>query len=105
MQAAPVDRVAGLKQSLHDENLYLRIISDFLGNNITAVARFQKAAETGEMEEAYRIIHSLKSASAMIGASALAKAAHDIETALDGIRNELDRVLDDFGFTLMMSGG
>jgi len=53
----------------------------------------QKSIDTGEIEAAYRLVHSLKSNSAQIGKTNLQKAAADVEALLKNGQNNVTEPL------------
>ena len=84
----------------------------FLKNYKNLFADIKKAINSGEIEAAYRLVHSLKSNSAQIGRTALQKASADVEILLkngqnnvteellNNLETELKTVLDDLASLL-----
>jgi CheY-like chemotaxis protein len=77
-----IDTVAGMHNHMNREVFYARILRIFRRDFADAGSRMRELAGQGELVEARRLAHSVKSGAATIGAMALADHARDLETAL-----------------------
>jgi len=82
----PVDRkTVGIKsQSEADAQLQKMLQVHFLKQNNTKFAEIVEAIETGSMELAHRLVHTLKSNAGQLGKTRLQQIAGDIEELLKG---------------------
>ena len=90
-----------------DSKLQTDLKTDFVEGNQTKFSEIFSAINSGDLKTAFRLAHSLKSSAAIIGRSALQKAAATVEAALRGgenhvtesqmgdLRTELAAALDD----------
>ncbi|HPG58300.1 MAG TPA: ATP-binding protein, partial [Candidatus Wallbacteria bacterium] len=68
--------------------------------NISAMANSiirleENAADSDAIKEIFRAVHTLKSATAMLGIKNMSEVAHDIETILDRVRSGLDIITEE----------
>jgi len=83
----------GFSNTEHMENdwkagsLKSRLRSDFIRGNQNTFDKISGALEVNDIKLAHRLAHTLKGNAALIGKSALSKAALDVETALKGGEN------------------
>ena len=68
-----------LMDRLGDEELITEIVPDFLSHDIDYVGNLKAAAGAGDVEMVIKHAHSLKGASASIGAVSLAEASRELE--------------------------
>jgi HPt (histidine-containing phosphotransfer) domain-containing protein len=78
---AGIDTRIGLAGLRGNERLYRRLLGMFRERELRFEARFRAACDKGDMDEAMRLAHDLKSVSATLGALALAQAADALERA------------------------
>jgi CheY-like chemotaxis protein len=78
-----LDSKAGLHYAMDDETIYHQLLSDFQSIHIHDDEKISACLRTQDIDTAHRIAHTLKSASALIGAQKLRKAAAELETAFD----------------------
>jgi CheY-like chemotaxis protein len=74
-----VDTALGLAQTLGRPDLYLRVLTDFTQEFGASAQAMQAAQAAHDWPLAQRLAHSLKSASATIGATALSRQAGQLE--------------------------
>ncbi len=81
------DRNGALARLDGDEELYKMVIETYVEDIPLQIDNLRKAAETGNAEEVRRLAHSIKGASANIGALAIRDLALDLESrvALEGV--------------------
>jgi signal transduction histidine kinase/CheY-like chemotaxis protein/HPt (histidine-containing phosphotransfer) domain-containing protein len=77
-----IDSAAGLRNHLGREDFYLRVLRIFRRDFASAGSRMRTLSERGELDEARRLAHSVKSGAATIGAMRLAGHARELEAAL-----------------------
>ncbi|MDR3214245.1 MAG: diguanylate cyclase [Azoarcus sp.] len=77
-----IDRAAGLATFMDDEALYTRILTDFHAKHHAAAAGIADMLAADRRQDAHRLVHTLKSEAAAIGAAHLSAAAADAETLL-----------------------
>ncbi len=81
-----IDSSLGLKRAANDEVLYLHLKKNFVTENQNKYMDLCETVAAGDLINARRIAHSLKSNAGWIGATELAKISRDIEMTLaDGI--------------------
>ena len=78
-----------LVPELSDEEFREELKKDFVRGNKNKYAEIIQSINSGEISEAFRMVHSLKSNAALIGMDALRSAASDAEAALRGGQNNL----------------
>ena len=66
-----------------NEQLYRRLLRMFCASQRDAVEQFQAARARGDVREAKRIAHNLRTVSASLGMTALAPVSRCLETACD----------------------
>lgn len=89
LKIAGIDTSLGLKQVGGKRERYESLLRKFAGRQVGAITAIRTALAAGDVETAQREVHSLKGASATLGALALSEAASNAETALKaGIRVE-----------------
>jgi len=76
-----VDTTIGLVHTDGDVSLYRHMLGVFFRNAQDFVARFRAARASGDMDDAMRLAHDLKSMAATIGAQAVQRAAAALEQA------------------------
>ncbi len=77
-----IDTAAGLANSMNRPELYGRVLHIFRRDFGDAGDAVKRLIEAGNIEEAYRLAHTVISAAATIGAKALAEAAKTLERTL-----------------------
>jgi CheY-like chemotaxis protein len=78
---AGVDSRGAMKELKGNEKLYKRLVAMFLEREVDFVSRFRATCDSGDMGEASRLAHDLKSVSSTLGAQALAQVAEAMESA------------------------
>jgi len=81
-----IDEVQGLHYAGNKPELYVRLLRRFQETQHDLMARIEHARERGDEVELYRLIHTLKSSAATVGARGLSEAAKAIEADFDGGR-------------------
>jgi CheY-like chemotaxis protein/HPt (histidine-containing phosphotransfer) domain-containing protein len=79
-----IDQEAGLRFSGGQPEFYRIVLAKFLGLRAGSARELRDALARGDLEEAERIAHSMKSTAATIGAKDLAQAALALQDALRG---------------------
>jgi PAS domain S-box-containing protein len=83
--AVPVfDYAQGLKNVCDDEGLYKKLLREFRAAHESDCRVIKTTLDGGEHAAAYRLVHTLKSTSSLIGASRLSRIARRIERSLGG---------------------
>ena len=77
--AAVLDEKVGMRYAGDKPDLYLRLLRRFLETQHDLMARLDAAFEAGDEIEAYRLVHTLKSTSATVGAVRLSETARECE--------------------------
>ncbi|MDR2745397.1 MAG: response regulator [Desulfovibrio sp.] len=77
-----LDKKAGIRNAAGDEILYQRLLEDFVARHVEDAEKIRAVMETGDNTTAYHIAHTLKSTSAIIGATDLSVAATTVEMSL-----------------------
>ena len=77
-----LDMVSGLRRVRGKEQRYLSLLRSFCEAEAEAGMRIQSALQSGRIEEAERIAHTVKGMAGQIGAENLQDAAHALEQAL-----------------------
>ncbi|MCL2018998.1 MAG: ATP-binding protein [Oscillospiraceae bacterium] len=84
-----INGASGLEKTAGDPVLYRKIKTDFYFENINIAEKLENAAVSGDMKTAYRLAHTLKGVSTLIGASSLSEAVLTLEKAYaDGEKDE-----------------
>ncbi len=76
-----IDSGAGLAGVAGDEQLYRRLLTLFRDREAGFAGRFRAACEAGDLTEATRLAHDLKSTSGTLGAQSVSAAAEALELA------------------------
>lgn len=98
---ALVDRVTGFENAAGNATLYQRLLTNFLEDNSTFHAELSQALDSDNLTQAHRMVHTLKSVAATIGATELANMAAEMEGALSASKMDVVRlILPSFGLTL-----
>ena len=104
---ATLDTAVGLAHCMGNRDLYRRLLDGFRATEASFTADLQRDLGAARWTDALRRTHDLKGLAGTIGAERLARAAHDLHTALgahdaavaaphvDAVASELDRVLAD----------
>lgn len=90
---AVLDVKGALKRLGGRKPLYLKVLQKFAPEYADASETIQRCIADSDMETANRIAHSIKGASAVIGAMALSEAAANIEKAAAGMGGEMAPLL------------
>ncbi|MBF0274224.1 MAG: response regulator [Nitrospinae bacterium] len=103
IQLDGIDTKIGLKTNMNNKELYLRIMRMFQTEFGDAASRLNVLIESGDIKEAHRVVHTIKSASASIGALELSKIGQEVEYLLadskielpliERLKKELERIL------------
>ncbi len=101
-----IDSRGALEAFEHDEILYRRVLGIFLHQAAAFASKVHVAYQRGDMADARRLAHDLKSVSASIGARAVSRAAaalesaftraaeaREIETLIEAVSRELEPVI------------
>ncbi len=88
LQVEGLDTAEGMQRVGGRSDLYLEILRKFIANYAASADQVRKEIKTGRTDEAIRRIHSLKGLCGSVGASALQKAAAELEARLG--RGEAD---------------
>ncbi|MDR3254428.1 MAG: response regulator [Synergistaceae bacterium] len=80
--AETLDAHVGLKNSTGDRELYRRLLADFKTDHAEDFKRISGALSAGDISTAHRVAHTLKSTSALIGATRLRTVALSAENLL-----------------------
>ncbi len=78
-----LNETVGLRYAGGKPDLYKRLLRRFQETQHDLMARIDHALETGNEVEAYRLVHTLKSTAATVGATQLSTVARDLETAYE----------------------
>lgn len=89
-----IDTARGLAQSLGRPNLYLRILGNFDKEFGHSIQTIRQAMDNSDAVLARRTAHSLKSAAATIGATALSEQAKKLEDIYANNENAAEEQLD-----------
>ncbi|MCL2318943.1 MAG: ATP-binding protein [Treponema sp.] len=89
-----LNRAEGLANSAGDEKLYAQLLWEFKKNHLGDVDEIRSARQAGDMKTLYRLVHTLKSSAAIIGAEFLKKAAIGAEAILIKGADEQPEALD-----------
>lgn len=73
-----------LTRVLNKRDLYVRLLKKFMETEQDATARINAALQSGDIEAACRMAHTVKGTAANLGGKALAAAALELEMALKG---------------------
>jgi len=108
--ADPVlDTAVGMRYAGGKPDLYLRLLTRFRETQHDLMGRLDDAFDSGDEVEAYRLVHTLKSTSATIGAVRLSETAREFERSFEagkakdakarmaGLRTEFGDVLEAIG--------
>ncbi len=76
-----IDEKVGLETSMGNEDLYHRLLKKFYNGNKNFIEDFNQAYENGDIENAKRMVHTLKGTSGNIGAKSVQFAAIELEDA------------------------
>lgn len=76
---APIDKLDALSRLGNDEELYNEVLSVFVEDCPEQIALLSAAINSHTLSEVLRISHSIKSASANVGANLLSHAALELE--------------------------
>lgn len=90
---ASIRKELGLQRAAGNAALYTRLKHDFAQNNRNTFARLSSAIDDGDRVLAHRIVHSLKSSAAQIGAISLAESANTVEGILSENKGEKEAEL------------
>jgi CheY-like chemotaxis protein len=71
----------------HNAALYRQLLADFVQGNQATCSEITDALAAGDVQRAYRLAHSLKSAAALLGKHTLQQAAADVELLLADEKN------------------
>ena len=88
-QGGIINRELGLQRAAGDEKLYRRIRDNFVRDHQNALAKLNEAIGGGDFTAAHRLVHTLKGLAGLIGATGLAQAAFEAESALEGEKPRL----------------
>ncbi len=96
---AAIDTSAGIARVGGKISAYLAILQQFYRHRQQSEDKIRQALAQGELEQAWRMAHSLKGVAANIGANYLSQAAAKLEQALtQGNIDDLESLLQNFGF-------
>ncbi|MDO5483902.1 MAG: Hpt domain-containing protein [Desulfovibrionaceae bacterium] len=84
MSEAILDWKEALTRVLNKRDLYIRLLKKFMETEQDSTARITSALQSGDIEAASRMAHTVKGTAANLGAKALAAAALELEMALKG---------------------
>ena len=101
--AAPapgLDAAAALARLGGNERLLLSVAAEFVRDYAASAARIESRIQTGNLEEARRLAHTVKGVAGNLAAGALAAAARDLEAALAAGSQPHASLLDAFRETL-----
>jgi len=79
-----LDMAKGLFNASGDEGLYTQLLEEFIRSHSGDLDLIVSAWEAGKLKTVRRLVHTLKSSAAIIGAEALRKAALEAESVLLG---------------------
>ncbi len=92
--ASGLGRVGGNKQ------LYAKLLRKFKDGQETAVEQIKAALQSGDVETAARLAHTVKGVSGNLGGEDLYRAAADLEKAIKEGKENLDGPMTEFGAQL-----
>jgi len=92
--ASGLSRVGGNKQ------LYTKLLCKFKEGQETALEQIKEALQSGDMETAARLAHTVKGVSGNLGGESLYRAAAELEKAIKEGKEGLDPPLTEFGSQL-----
>ena len=92
--ASGLGRVGGNKQ------LYAKLLRKFKDGQETAVEQIKAALQSGDVETAARLAHTVKGVSGNLGGEELYRAAADLEKAIKEGKEDLDGPMTEFGSQL-----
>jgi two-component system sensor histidine kinase/response regulator len=92
--ASGLGRVGGNKQ------LYAKLLRKFKDGQETAVEQIKVALQSGDVETAARLAHTVKGVSGNLGGEELYRAAADLEKAIKEGKKNLDSPMTEFGAQL-----
>ncbi len=107
--ATAINRALGMQRSSGNQELYQKILRNFVRNNRTFMDSFRSALAVNDITLAFRLVHTLKGVANLIGAERLGCEALALEDALrdgrdrhtpeqmESLRTELHRVFDEIG--------
>ncbi len=97
---------SGLCRVGGNKKLYAKLLCKFKEGRETAVEEIREALESGDVETAAGIAHSVKGVSGNLGAESLYSAAADLEKAIKEGKESLDNPMTQFGaqLDLVMDG-
>ncbi len=107
--ATAINRPLGMQRSSGNQELYQKILRNFVRNNRTFMDSFRSALAVNDITLAFRLVHTLKGVANLIGAERLGCEALALEDALrdgrdkhtpeqmESLRTELHRVFDEIG--------
>jgi signal transduction histidine kinase/DNA-binding NarL/FixJ family response regulator len=78
----PIQREIGLKNVVNDENLYQQIVNEFKKTHIEDITKLHAALNKNDFVTAHRLVHTLKSTAALLGALKLHHTAAIVEWEL-----------------------
>ena len=94
-QVQILDTIEGLANSTGDEKLYGQLLEEFKKTHTDDLNKIKIAREAGDLKTVRRLVHTLKSSAAIIGAEVLRRAAFDAENVLpEGKPEVIDANLD-----------
>ena len=82
MQLPGIQTEDGLKRVGNNLKLYRKLLNQFYVSNLGSTANLRAALESGDLETASRLAHTVKGVAANLGADRLAEAAAQLETVL-----------------------
>jgi len=92
--ASGLERMGGNKQ------LYAKLLCKFKEGQERAVEQIKAALQSGDVETAVRLAHTVKGVSGNLGAESLHRAAADLEKAIKEGKDNIDSLLTGFGSQL-----
>ncbi len=87
----------GIRLLSGDKMLYLDLLGLFLKTHAETEKELRLLIIHGDMEAASRLVHSMKSVSASIGAAELSEISGKLETAINAGSDDVGDLVDDFG--------
>jgi two-component system sensor histidine kinase/response regulator len=97
----------GLARVGGNQKIYKKLLLQFAASNADTADKLRNALLSGDLQEASRLLHTVKGVAANIGANDLAAATSQLETALLGKSNkDRDLLLEEFmtSLTVVMDG-
>jgi len=96
-----IDTQGGIERIGGDTGAYIRLLKKFAENQAGANIDIENAIESGDIEGAVRIAHTMKGVGGSIGATALAEAATKLETLIKtGTMDQFGPLLEEAGAEL-----